>query len=85
MKYFFHSDLTVVEDKLNQINEHFSLPKSKTKAYSKIIETEESQYGFLVKLSGKHNASSFFGDGELIDYTPPPEPDPQEETEETVE
>lgn len=85
MKYFFHSDLTVVEDKLNQINQHFSLPKSKTKAYSSIIETEEAQFGFLVKLSGKHNASSFFGDGELIDYTPPPEPDPQEEIEETVE
>ena len=83
MKYFFHSDLTVVEDKLNQINEHFSLPKSKTKSYSNIIETEEAQYGFLVKLSGKYNSSSFFSDGELIDYTPPPEP--EEEAEETVE
>lgn len=85
MKYFFHSDLTVVEDKLNQINQHFSLPKSKTKSYSKIIETEEAQHGFLVKLSGKYNASSFFSDSELIDYTPPPEPDPEEQTEETVE
>ncbi len=75
MKYFFHSDLTVVEDKLNQINEHFSLPKSKTKAYSKIIETEDLQYGFLVKLSGNGDASSFFNDDELIDYTPPPEED----------
>lgn len=83
MKYFFHSDLAVVEDKLNQINEHFSLPKSKTKSYSNIIETEEAQYGFLVKLSGKYNSSSFFSDGELIDYTPPPEP--EEEAEETVE
>jgi len=85
MKYFFHSDLAVVEDKLSQINQHFSLPKSKTKSYSKIIETEEAQHGFLVKLSGKYNASSFFIDGELIDYTSPPEPDSAEQPEETEE
>jgi hypothetical protein len=85
MKYFFHSDLAVVENKLNQINQHFSLPSSKTQSYSSIIETEEAQHGFLVKLYGKYNASSFFSDGELIDYTPPPEPDPEEQTEETVE
>ena len=83
--YFFHSDLSVVEDKLNQINEHFSLPKSKTKSYSKIIETQDNQYGFFVKLFGKYNASSFFGEGELIDYTPPSEPDPEEQIEETAE
>jgi len=80
--YFFHSDLSVVEDKLNQINQHFSLPKSKTKSYSKIIETEDSQYGFFVKLFGKYDASSFFSDGELIDYIPPPEQDPEEQIEE---
>lgn len=85
MKYFFHSDLVVVKNKLNQINQHFSIPSKSTKSYSNIIETEEAQYGFLVKLSGKYNASSFFGDDDLIDYTPPPEPDPQEETEEIVE
>ena len=83
--YFLHSDLSVVEDKLNQINEHFSLPKSKTKSYSKIIETQDNQYGFFVKLFGKYNASSFFSEGELIDYTPPSEPDPEEQTEEIAE
>lgn len=85
MKYFFHNDLSVVENKLNQLNQHFSIPSTKTKAYSNIIETEEGEHGFLVKLSGKYNASSFFVDGELIDYAPPPESDPQEETEEIAE
>ena len=61
------------------------LPSSKAKSYSNIIETDEAQHGFLVKLSGKYNASSFFDASELIDYTPPPEPDPEEETEETAE
>jgi hypothetical protein len=83
--YFLHHDRAVVESRLNQIDQHFSLPKRKTKSYSKIIETQDNQYGFFVKLFGKYNASSFFGDGELIDYTPPPEPDPEEQTEEIAE
>ena len=83
--YFLNNDRTVVESKLDQINEHFSLPKFKTKSYSKIIETHDNQYGFFIKLFGKYDASSFFSEGELIDYTPPPEPDPEEETEEIVE
>ena len=85
MKYFFHSDLVVVKNKLNQINQHFSIPCKSTKSYSNIIETEESQYGFLVKLSGKHNVSSFFSDSELIDYTPPADPESEEFIEEIVE
>jgi len=83
--YFLHHDRAVVENKLDQINQHFSLPLSKTKSYAKIIETQDNQYGFFVKLFGKYNASNFFSEGELIDYTPPPEPDPEEQTEEIEE
>lgn len=83
--YFLHHDRAVVESRLNQIDQHFSLPKSKTKSYSKIIETQDNQYGFFVKLFGKYNASSFFSEEELTDYTPPSPPEEGEGEEVVVE
>ena len=83
MKYFLHTDMSVVENKLAEINQHFSIPTETTTSYSTIIETEDGRHGFLVKLNGKYNTSSFFSASELFDYTPPPPP--EEETEETAE
>lgn len=81
MKAFVDTDKSIVEQKLESINEHFGFPNGSTKTYSKIIETEDEKFVLPVVTGGNQDVSSFFSAGEVIDYEFP-EPQEPEETEE---
>ena len=81
MKAFVGTDKSIVEQKLESINEHFGFPNGSTKTYSKIIETEDEKFVLPVVIGGDQDVSSFFSAGEVIDYEFP-EPQEPEEAEE---
>ena len=81
MKAFVSTDKSIVEQKLESINEHFGFPNGSTKTYSKITATEDEKFVLPVVIGGDQDVSSFFSAGEVIDYEFP-EPQEPEETEE---
>lgn len=81
MKAFVSTDKSIVEQKLESINEHFGFPNGPTKTYSKITETEDEKFVLPLVIGGDQDVSSFFSAGEVIDYEFP-EPQEPEEAEE---
>lgn len=78
MKAFVSTDKSIVEQKLDSINEHFGFPNGSTKTYSKIIQTEDEQFVLPVVLDGDQDVSSFFSTGEVVDYQLPEPQEPEE-------
>lgn len=81
MKAFVSTDKSIVEQKLESINEHFGFPNGSTKTYSKITATEDEKFVLPLVIGGDQDVSSFFSAGEVIDYEFP-EPQEPEEAEE---
>lgn len=82
MKAFVSLDKSIVEQKLESINEHFGFPNGSTETYSKITVIEDEKFVLPVVVGGDQDVSSFFSDGEVIDYEfpEPIETDSEEST-----
>lgn len=78
MKAFVSTDKSIVEQKLESINEHFGFPNGSTKTYSKITGTEDEKFVLPVVIGGDQDVSSFFSAGEVIDYEFPEPQEPEE-------
>lgn len=78
MKAFVSTDKSIVEQKLESINEHFGFPNGSTKTYSKITATEDEKFVLPVVIGGDQDVSSFFSAGEVIDYEFPEPQEPED-------
>lgn len=55
---------------LDSINSHFGFPNEFVKTYSRIIEYG-NDYGFIINLDGKYDASGLIDTSKVVDYIAP--------------